>query len=547
MGRAALIALLLCTAMHGQKAYPNRWVYVSRSLAQDRSIVEIEKIVRTASEHGINGMLFSAGLDRMDLADAAWFKRLEKVQEICERYHVDIIPDIFNWGYGGALLAHDRNLAAGLPVRGALFVARGSEASFTPDSPARVVNGGFEEYAGDRLTGYSQQDPLALVDTQVFHGGKSSLRFEIAGAPAGSVFVAQEIPVMPYRSYRVSCWVKTEGIQPDNPFRIRALAPDNRNLSPFEPQLASTGDWRHLTTGFNSWYADRIRLQIGVEEARVGKVWVDDVQVEELGLVNVLRRSGTPVHVRGERRGIEYTEGADYERIVDPLMNFRFNHASPVIHLAPGGRIKEGERLRVDYYHGTTIYSDQVPADMSEPAVFEIWRRNAALIQKHLAPRRWFLSADELRVAGHCEACKRRKMGLAQMLGDTITQQYQMIRALNPEAEIFIWSDMLDPNHNARAKYYLADGDYTGSWNYVPKDLRIMCWYYQKRAASLEFFSRLGFQTAAGAYYDAADLRNPEGWLDALDKTPGAIGIMYTTWRNKFDLLAAFGDLVSKR
>ena len=34
-------------------------------------------------------------------------------------------------------------------------------------------------------------------------------------------------------------------------------------------------------------------------------------------------------------------------------------------------------------------------------------------------------------------------------------------------------------------------------------------------------------------------------WLDALATTPRARGIMYTTWRNKYDLLAGFGDLVS--
>jgi hypothetical protein len=57
----------------------------------------------------------------------------------------------------------------------------------------------------------------------------------------------------------------------------------------------------------------------------------------------------------------------------------------------------------------------------------------------------------------------------------------------------------------------------------------------------------LGFKTLAGAYYDADDLENPKGWLESLDRTPGAMGIMYTTWENKYRLLADFGDLVSKR
>ena len=64
-----------------------------------------------------------------------------------------------------------------------------------------------------------------------------------------------------------------------------------------------------------------------------------------------------------------------------------------------------------------------------------------------------------------------------------------------PEAEVFVWSDMLDPNHNAHGNYYLVEGDYTGSWQYVPKDLTIVCWYYEKRNESLALFSGLGFQT----------------------------------------------------
>jgi len=105
---------------------------------------------------------------------------------------------------------------------------------------------------------------------------------------------------------------------------------------------------------------------------------------------------------------------------------------------------------------------------------------------------------------------------------------------------------MLDPNHNAHGDYYLVDGDFAGSWKHVPKDMVIVCWYYDKRAASLEHFSKLGFRTLAGACYDADDLTNPKGWLEALDRTPQAVGIMYTTWQNKYGLLAAFGDLVSR-
>jgi len=79
------------------------------------------------------------------------------------------------------------------------------------------------------------------------------------------------------------------------------------------------------------------------------------------------------------------------------------------------------------------------------------------------------------------------------------------------------------------------------------KDLVMLCWYYKLREKSLKFFSALGFWTLAGAHYDGDTLENPRGWLDALANTPKVRGIMFTTWQNKYGLLAPFGDMVSGR
>jgi hypothetical protein len=214
--------------------------------------------------------------------------------------------------------------------------------------------------------------------------------------------------------------------------------------------------------------------------------------------------------------------------------------------LLPESRIQDGDRLRVSYYHGVSVNDGQVSVCMSEPKLYEIMADQARRIHELLAPKQYLLSMDEIRAAGSCEACRARGISTAEILGDCLTKEMAILRAVNPDAVVWAWSDMLDPNHNAVNRYYLVEGDYSGSWKYVPPDLGIVCWYYEKRAASLAHFSGLGFRTAAGAYYDADTLDNPRGWLDALGKTPGARGIMYTTWENKYGLLADFGDLVSQ-
>jgi len=531
------------------KDYSYRWVYVSRSLHSDSDVTDIKSIVKTASEHGLNGMVLAAGLDRLDHQPPHYFARLEHVKQICKDYNIEIIPIVFSVGYGGSVLSGDRNLAAGIPVKDALFVVENRKARFVPDPHVKLVNGGFEEYEGDRLKGYRFHDRpggVSFVDKDVFKSGQASLRFENFGRyEHGHARVMQEVEVRPHRCYKLSCWVKTDALQPEGAFRMSVLSSQGRNLAPWDPAVPSTTDWRKIVMGFNSLDYDRLRVYVGVWGGKTGRFWVDELKVEEVGLLNVLRRPGTPVTVRSEEPAVTYEEGRDYAAIKDTRLNFRFDRDPAVIEILPGGRIKNGRRLRVSYYHGMAINRGQVTACMSEPKVYEIWREQAGLIHKHLAPDRYLLSMDEIRAGGACRACKERGMTMAQILGDCITKQVRLIRYVNPDAEILIWSDMLDPNHNAHGNYYLVDGDFTGSWNYIPKDLVIVCWYYNKRVESLRFFSSLGLRTMAGAYYDGDTLDNPRGWLEVLDKTPEACGIMYTTWRNKYELLAPFGDLVS--
>lgn len=530
--------------------YPYRWVYVSRGLHKDQDVEDIRAIAKTASEHRLNGMVLSGGFDRLDRQPPHYFRRLEAVKQACVEQRIEIIPIVFSAGYGGAILGYDRNLAEGLPVKDAQFVVEGKEARFRPDTPTMIVNGGFEEYTGHRAGGCRFHDApgkVSFIDTQVFKEGQASLRFENFGQfPHGHGRVMFEVAVRPNRCYRVEAWIKTENLQPANRLQIQVLAGE-RSLAPVAVRVDSTSEWRPVVIGFNSMDFEKARIYAGIWGGKQGRFWLDGLRIEEVGLLNVLRRPGTPLAVRDAASATVYEEGRDFVPVADPKLNFRFDHPCPSIRLLPGSRIREGQGLRVSYYHGMAINDGQVTVCMSEPKIYDLWRAQAALIQKHLAPKRWLLSMDEIRAGGSCAACKSRKMTMAQILGDCLTRQFEMIRGVNPQAEVFAWSDMLDPNHNAHGNYYLVDGDYTGSWNYVPKELGIVCWYYQKRRESLAHFSGLGFKTLAGAYYDGDTLENPKGWLESLARTPGAVGIMYTSWQNKYGLLGPFGDLTSGR
>jgi len=559
LGIVILISLAGCfiawceSTEGGGKVYPDRWVYVSNGLGRDTDVSSVREIIKTASEHGLNGMVLSAGLDRLSRRSPENMQRLQEIKKICQEYDVEIIPIIFSAGYGGSVLGHNANLAAGLPVKEALFLVRGQKARLMADPPVEIVNGGFEEFEGNQFKGYRFHDKpgqISFVDHEVVKSGKTSLRFEHFGEldpEHGHARVMQEIKVHPHRYYRFTCWVKTERVR--GSFKVQVLTDDGRALAPYDPRVPETTDWRKVTMAFNSLDYDKVKIYAGLWGGKAGRVWLDDMNVEEIGLVNVLRRPGTPVTVTSEDGEIVYQEGSDYEHIVDPKLRVSDagGHESPPIQIIPNGRISDGQRLRVSFYHSVAVNRGQVSACMSEPETYDIWREEARLLHQQLQPQKYLMSMDEIRAGGSCAACKERNMSMGEILGDCITKQVEILRGNNPKAEIYVWSDMLDPNHNAHGNYYLVDGNFTGSWKHVPKDLIIACWYHKKREESLKFFSGLGFRTLAGAYYDGDTLDNPRDWLESLDRTPGAVGIMYTTWQRKYELLADFGDLVMRR
>jgi hypothetical protein len=539
---------------------PYRWVMVRMHLESDADVETIRGIADTARSHGLNGILLGAGLDTLDATRPERLRRLQAVRQIANERQLEIIPSIFTPGYGGGLLGEDRNLAEGLPVENALFVVRNGQATLAADPAVRLRNGGFEGVRDGALADFEVSGGLgrtAFQDGTEVREGKVSLRLEnFASQPGESIRLGQWVKVEPRRLYRLSGQVKAKNLKASDPFgetrfQLEVLGGDEKRPLQYEnPKLAPTDDWHRVAVAFNTWSYDKVFVSPVVGGGGTGQVWIDDLQLEEIALVNVLRRPGTPLSVRGEASGAVYVEGKDFRYVADPLMDFHFDHPSPAIQILPGGAIQEGERLRVGFYHSVFFYNDQVPLCLSEPKAYELWNERVRTIEALLAPRAYFLNADEHRALGTCQACKRSGKTLGEIQADSLTRQYRMIRELNPQAEIFVWSDMFDPNHNAgtgKKWYYLTEGSFADSWKHIPKDLNIVCWYFERREASLAHFSSLGFKTMAGAYYDADDLSNPKDWLKSLDATPGAVGILYTTWLDKYELLGAFGDLVSGR
>ena len=117
-----------------------------------------------------------------------------------------------------------------------------------------------------------------------------------------------------------------------------------------------------------------------------------------------------------------------------------------------------------------------------------------------------------------------------------------ILKSVNSQARVFVWSDMFDPYHNAVDKYYLVNGSLARSWDGLAREVGIANWNEGNAAESLRFFADRGHTQLIAGYYDGNDLRNFEHWDSAARGVKGVTGFMYTTWQSKYRLLERYGE-----
>ena len=414
-----------------------------------------------------------------------YFRNVDKVKAAAAKAKLEVVPAVFSIGYSNGHLAHDPNLAEGLPVIDQPYLVKGGTALLVPDTAAKIQNGDLEQSRGDRFASFGLQDDPGLtmfVDRAVFHKGRASCRVEPGTGgnkrSTPNTRLAQPVPLRPHTAYRLSCWVKTRDLAPTGSFHLLALGskPGGRQLTFHEGGLEPTQDWKKLDVVFNSLDQTEVNLYVGFWGEGKGTFWIDDIQLEELALVNVLRRKGCPLSVKSSDGRTTYEEGRDFSPVVDPQLGrvpwegeYEFDHAGPVITIKSGSRIKPGARLLVSWYHPVITHGFQLMCCLSEPKLMQILRDQAKRVNELFHPRSFFMSHDEIRVANWCQACQQRGLTPGGLLADNVRQCTAILKSVNPRARIFVWSDMFDPHHNAVDQYYLVNGTLKGSWEGLSK------------------------------------------------------------------------------
>ncbi|HEU4751539.1 MAG TPA: hypothetical protein VFU47_00440, partial [Armatimonadota bacterium] len=371
-----------------------------------------------------------------------------------------------------------------------------------------------------------------------------------ANAPSGNGRIAQPLSLKPFRCYRLSFWAKTRGFETPGDFTVRLLLPGNkRSLTHLNLGLQADQDWKQHQVVFNSLDRPDVRLYLGVWGGRGGALWLDDLRLEEVGLVNLVRREGCPLEVRGAD-GTLYEEGKDFQPVQDPKLgtvpwrgDYSLYHEAPKIELTPGSRIREGETLRVSFYHAAFVYDMQATCCLTHPKVYSLLRDQMERVEKLFHPTTVFMQHDEIRVANWCGLCRAQHKTPGQLLAENVRRCRQIVREVSPRARVYVWSDMFDPNHNARDDYFLVNGSWAGSWEGLQPETGIVNWYYDARSKNLPFFADRGHEQILAGYYDNG-VDYTVRWLNDARGIKGVTGVMYTTWANRYADLEKFAQAV---
>lgn len=194
-----------------------------------------------------------------------------------------------------------------------------------------VPNAGFENHDGASATGWHVETQAGAneaevrVDPSVHRGSTAGLAIR-AEKPASVVVGSDPVTLRVGHLYRLSGWIKTEGVKSDPTAKYPTSVPACLTMAsfPFEnhsPAVGGDSDWTRVETLFIATRSrDRVQLHLGQNGTATGTAWFDDVSVEKVDDIDAYVPPET-VHwfgkaYRFDDRGwiFVHVEGGPYER-----------------------------------------------------------------------------------------------------------------------------------------------------------------------------------------------------------------------------------------
>jgi len=488
------------------------WLYYPVDLSRGESLIQLERVWRRAAAAGYRHVLIAdPKFARLGDMPPTYFANAARAKQLAGQLGLEIVPAVFQVGRSNSLLAHDPNLAEGLPVHGAHFVVHAGEARAVTDPPVALRARPDFSDPSVQFTG-----PVARMSD---HAARARFAFRLR--------------VAPFRVYHVSVRIRTAdyGGRP----LVQAMAGEHALNYLKTLGVRPSQDWTVHDIVFNSLDRTDVTLWFGCWGAARGTVEWTDWRIEEAGLVNVLRRPGAPCTVTG------YQEGRDYQPIRDATLGvtpwpgqYEAWHEPPPIRTT----LPEGTRLEVSWYAPAVLFNGQVTCCPSEPATLELLRDEARRVRQLWGAGGAMMMHDEIRALNWDASCRAR----GRSAGEVLAAHLRDCTALLAGSTAYVWGDMFDPYQNAHADYYLVNGDLGGSWEGLDRDVVVVNWNFGRRDDALRFFAERGHRQLIAGYYDGP-LEDARAWLESARRVKGVVGMMYTTWQERYDDLEAFARI----
>ena len=222
-----------------------------------------------------------------------------------------------------------------------------------------------------------------------------------------------------------------------------------------------------------------------------------------------------------------------------------FNPISTIQRLEEG-RIQNGQKIKVQYsYIGPDPWSLlKVRYCRSDERLHRdgpqnyIWRWCMDPIRLWGADD-FCLDMDETRVFAWDKRCQDSGKSRSRIWADDIRYYYETIRKSNPSARIFLWSDMLDPGHNA--PIYKTEDVVSIFTEYDMSDVIMIPWKQSIARNSIAFFAENNFPLMASCIKAKSEefISAPQ-WAHWIRQYYGnkkmEHGLMYCRWGYGFDL-----------
>lgn len=505
-------------------------------------------LVGRAKDLGYNGIVLrGAELNALGAddrgRDAGWVNRVRAITTAANNADLDVIMSYGSIGRcSRALLANgEPDLATAYPVTMQMRVDNGRLVPARPVTPSETL-------AGRQLIGNSNQK-AALTGLE--RGGQYRVRVGLGGEINEGTLTLRVVDRQTGQILNALQWAKPTP-SPQTPSITMAF---NAFASPNVDVFVETRSRQTLRTlNITSYSVEAVPTLNGLN--RNGRIGTTDALA-----VKVLDE-GRIVRTLTLGNGISYDNGAQRDPLLGTwdatVASWSAAHGAPTLRLTtslPAGY----DSLRLEGWHALP-YKKAVSCSWNDPEMRNLVARIGRYAQ-WLGGDASLLPFDEINTGG-AEPADGFGATTSKAITDSIAGMTTAVRgALGPDHEVYIFSDMIDRNTNARPCYEHVVGRLDAP-RAVPAGVTVLTWdesgrgeqhfirndntcfpivggpgfkIDDHRARGLANISRLSGDQVVAAYYDT-DLvkKDHDEWKSAITKARvnDVSGVLYATWEN---------------